>query len=1423
MNASPPAEPPSRPRGLAQWVFGPPTPRAAQQDARAAGAPHEGPDLDDPAQRQFGDYELLELIGQGGMGLVYRARANRLQREVAIKLLSAGPWASPEFIASFQEEARHAATLQHPGIVTVYEMGEVDGLVYYAMELVRGQSLAHQLAAGGPWPAREAAALVRTIAEAVDYAHSVGVLHLDLKPGNVLLDGHDQPKVADFGLARRLERDGRLDNLRISGTPNYMAPEQGRLGGGGLSRATDIWGLGAILYETLTGHPPFEASDDEATLRLLREGTVRRPSRQVALPADLEAICLKCLARQPGRRYASARALADDLGRFLEGRPVGVRPLNAAQRTARWARREPILAITAGAALLALLIGLGATTHQWQRAKYLALGAQAYLWAQRHETAWRLFEEQRGYAALSTLADNLVEQEAVGATSAAAAERTRIGIARQQMPQLFDAIDVGARIHVLALSPDGRYVALGLDPFQVALYEVASGRQRWRVALAMHSPVLDGQLRRLRFTPDGKYLLVDEHWYLLQIHPAGYQQYRVAIADGRQTAVPNAAQVVSETWSDDGRHVVLLDQAAGYRLYRAPRAGDEWRPLGPRVERADAQFRPGWLLPPKLAFIAMNTPTRGIELLDPRTLQARHRIAAAGLESRFVAWAAAPDGRWLALGRADGEVVLVDARDGRQRQLQAATGSEADWLSFSADGRRLAASMSSGDLHVWSVPDGARFGVALHGPDELWGHQLACDPRADTCTVLAMQYDRVSMWAQAGSGPHASRRPVPVAPEISHHAYIPRFASAFDLRHGVLATGGQEGNLRLWRLPRSPVLGALAPTQRESDLHFDGRHLVGIDGHTAWVFDADTGAPRSPALHLPQPVGFAALSPDSRVLVASAGRALHVFDWRRGRLLLPPIVLAGTPVELAISPDGRRVLTRTMSPQRRPANRARLQVHELASGRPLGAPVDTWYAHGRFSPDGQQLLVTEELGSRLHALDDLRRPLREFPAPADTVATLAAFDPARGEVVQALETLNGGVRNRLQRWSLRDGRLQQTLALNARAEDLRVDPGSGRIAISGNPGGSAISDRGVLLDRQGRRTPIANTRQDGLARAQALSSDGRMLAQALFSGVILIDPVDGRPLGPPLRVPLRAPDVVAQLAFSPDGRRLVARTFLGRWLLWRIEPDPRPLRRIADEAQLLSPLASSRFQPPSPALRAALRGDDPGIVAAPLPRPSPWSCLSARIPSRQAGTPSRLVDLSRHYTAPLADDAMPSYQAARPARLGNLCALPVGRQTLQGIDYDLRGLMQVPGPGDPADRGGAAPSPAPTPIAVAPGRYRRLHVLGALNAAPVGDAKDAAPVAQVVFHYRDGSRAAKGLRTSVSGQDGGPWRDWPDVSLAWLGSVPEHEITPFAVAMLYATRIDNPHPDRELVALEIRRTLPLEIDGTLVVVALTLE
>jgi len=321
-------------------------------------------DLAGALHHRLGDYQLIELIGEGGMGIVYRARQISLDREVAVKILAAGPWASTNFIERFHREAQNAARMQHPNIVAIHEVGAAEQLHYYSMRLVRGETLADRLRREGRFAPRDAAALMSPVARAIDYAHALGVLHLDLKPANILLDENGAPHVSDFGLARRLEQELGVGE-DVSGTPSYMAPEQAAAGAKLIGTATDVWGLGAILYELVAGAPPFLGDSPETTLRLVREGALRRPRRYVAsLPRDLEAIIEKAMARDAGQRYVNAADFAEDLEAFIAGLPVRARGLNPLQRLLRWTQRERKFAIASTLACSALAAALLVTMQR---------------------------------------------------------------------------------------------------------------------------------------------------------------------------------------------------------------------------------------------------------------------------------------------------------------------------------------------------------------------------------------------------------------------------------------------------------------------------------------------------------------------------------------------------------------------------------------------------------------------------------------------------------------------------------------------------------------------------------------------------------------------------------------------------------------------------------------------------------------------------------------------------------------------------------------------------------------------------------------------------------------------------------------------------------------------------------------------------
>src|SRR5262245_37399059 len=303
-------------------------------------------------------HDVQGVLGHGGMGVVYKAWHQRLHRIVAVKMLLAGDYARPQELERFLREAETVAGLRHANIVQVHEAGDVDGRPYFTMEFVEGGSLAQELA-GTPQPAGQAASLVATVAEAVHAAHQRGIVHRDLKPGNILLTADGTPKLADFGVARRLEGAAGLTQSGAPlGTPSYMAPEQAEGKTRDVGPATDTYALGAILYELLTGRPPFRAETATETLRQVVSQDPAPPSRlNAAVPRDLETICLKCLHKEPPRRYASAQALAEDLQRYGRGEPIAARPAGRLERLARWVRRHP-----AAAGLLAALSVLFATT-----------------------------------------------------------------------------------------------------------------------------------------------------------------------------------------------------------------------------------------------------------------------------------------------------------------------------------------------------------------------------------------------------------------------------------------------------------------------------------------------------------------------------------------------------------------------------------------------------------------------------------------------------------------------------------------------------------------------------------------------------------------------------------------------------------------------------------------------------------------------------------------------------------------------------------------------------------------------------------------------------------------------------------------------------------------------------------------------------
>ncbi|HEY8010578.1 MAG TPA: WD40 repeat domain-containing serine/threonine-protein kinase [Rudaea sp.] len=1379
----------------------------ASQGRNLAFLPNDALELDltDPVQRQFGDYELLELIGEGGMGVVYRARQASLDRDVAVKLLAAGPWASREFVERFHREAQNAARMQHPNIVAIYEVGSAEELHFFSMRLIQGSSLAAVVKRDGRLPAARAATLMRTIAEAVDYAHRLGVLHLDLKPANVLLDEDGNPHVADFGLARRLDDGLAADSDEVSGTPSYMAPEQATVGARRITAATDIWGLGAILYELVTAQPPFLGDSPHATLKLVVEGALRSPRRYVEdLPRDLEAIILKCMARDVAGRYASARALADDLARFIEGREVRAHPLNIAQRSWRWARREPKVAALAVLAFSALLAGIAATTQQWRRAETQrqsteqqrqlaennATTSNQRLWASRHDAALRLERDGKGFEALPQLIANIEEQERAGKNDLASVERREVSVVLNQGVILIDRMIIAdANPITVALSPDGSLLAVGLNDVSVRWYDTATLTERGRVDLA-DLPTSDGTTRvpqLLRFV-DNHRLRATLEWFSLSANPADNNTYLIDLDAARVIKPPAAfADFTNANYSADGRFALLYNRRSEVQFWQVK----PWRPVSDHPDPNPIDPNLPWLLTQNghLGLRFSNTNLE-LERFDPRQLSVSQPIQ---LPSHDVAtaWRESGDGSQLALGDAYGSVFLIDLKTFAARQLPMPAGREITWLEFSEDSAWLGVADQDGAAYAFDVASGTALHSGQMQNDFIVSH-VAVDRRRRL--LIASGVGETTLWRLPKPGPNG----MPATRLISGPTRSERSGQYWvseSPQTGLLATADMDGEVRLWRLPHSPMLPERSAQLVAAGLNFDGEHVPDV-AYTKIRVASVHGGPATPWVDLPQPVGFAELVDGAKTLVASAGPQLFVFDAATMKPRYPPLALRANPMRLAASADGAFVVL-AFGHNGKSGFEENLESYDLRTGklRVGGATVKGPLRQLELSPDASRLLATGPPDGSTEIFDSatLQR-LGAYPHDAQRPVLWATFTADATQVWLVTRNVDDTLSDNAEliRWDPRASVLRER----------RNVPGAYPIGVTllGNKPLLATKDR-LILDPGTHDERSSERRYGGEATTVfAVSHDGRLIAHAFGRDVQVYDATTLVPIAPALHTDMPAVDAVAQLAFSRDDQQLLCRTMQQEWLVWPVATDSRASSDLSADAGLLAPESGGQriMRRADAAETRDLRRRDPGPGSAAESRPEPpvaRMISGVPLPLRASDTSPLLLDLTAVYTAApgTTNNIM---NTVFPAGAG----LPFGRPRIDGVDYDLRGAAELRSTGTVIGLHHDVHLQAKlTGIKVPALPIAAFHVL--MHAPMLAQVSNEVTYADIRLHYRDGSEAILPLRT-LHELPAFPGVDW-SVPIGWVQGDAFRLIGGLFQRPISDPRLPNPHPDRLIASLDL--------------------
>jgi len=918
----------------------------------------------------FGSYELIEEIGRGGMGVVYKARQRSLKRTVAIKLLVSGAYSSESLLRRFQIEAESAASLQHPGIVAIYEFGENDNQPFYAMEYVEGRNLS-EVSGGRPLAPTRAASYLRAIAEAVQYAHSRGILHRDLKPSNVLIDLNDRPRITDFGLAKQLHGQSDVTVAgQMLGSPNYAPPEQAA--GKDVSAASDVYSLGGLLYNLLTGRPPFLASTVQETLRLVHETDPISPrALNPDVPPDLDTICLKCLEKSPPRRYASAQELHDELNRFLKGEPIHARAITSTERGWRWCRRHPAIASLAATIVVALTTTSAifySSARRIERARALEEAAHAEsedsLYAANMQSMSRIFTTVTGGDPRDLL-------QGVNQSRPKAGERDNRGFEWRYFwyKTGSDALaTLKGHHHVVVdtlFSPDGTRLATRSLDGTLKIWDARTMRE-------LRS--LDGVDVAGGFTADrSQFIFGRGDGSVWRTEPDDARLTQLLAAGGHLiSALP------------DGRHLVMF--GADLRPVVLDLGAAPPPPAVPAIPAgvcttvsADGRFAavasaPGHPYPAILVF-DLPAHKQVAAIVDPRPVLALalspdgSRLVSSGFDGVLKVWSVArgeqeravkafldpiwglawsADGRSFAAGGNNRNVKILDSTTWADKEVLAGHATTVRCIGFSPDGNRLVSGAEDEMALVWPAH-------ANHLPEEM-PHLLRGPEWIDRTPGIAFSPDSRLFAGTAADGTIKVWR----TDTIEAVATYPMEARtvAFSPDGKSVLGEGFNGIVRRWALDGALPEQISAPTVRFANWQVDPltpKERVALVAdqpesraicHTCEISSARDGVNAGAVMTTPT----IAVSGDGRTMYVGLPEG-RVEAWdvatRARRLAFQAHKL---PVSsIAVSGDGRYLATGSLDNS--------TQLWDAASGRHLA----TFYAHNRpvwalaFSPDGQTL------------------------------------------------------------------------------------------------------------------------------------------------------------------------------------------------------------------------------------------------------------------------------------------------------------------------------------------------------------------------------------------------------------------------------------------------------------------------------------